>query len=284
LLGIVSHNIDVRLVGLDGARIVNFYTRFPVTETTAVKDYAVSLGTMYSEEARSVLFKLSLRKMNEIMPKHTLLQLIVSYTNTLSGIDQREEMLISISRPANTPAFHIPIQLDSHINRYTAAAAIEEATQRANAREFAGAQQRLQEVIETIEKSRSARELSHSNPARYCADLLADLKECCEGMKDAETYQSVGLHYALCYSTMYFLERSTGTRNMLGVKNALKLREQTSQRQQEQRQAEDHADAYSHHQRHTGYGYTTFYQEEERSRAVKEAAQYITAYLDDALV
>ncbi len=79
LLSTVAHNIEVRLVAQDGCRIVNFYTKFPIREVKSVKEYAISLGSMYSQESRTVLYKLSLRKMERELLKQPLLQVILRY-------------------------------------------------------------------------------------------------------------------------------------------------------------------------------------------------------------
>jgi len=80
LAGIMStaaHNIDVRVTGADGCRIINFYTKFPVETKEDVKDYVVSMGSMYAEESKSILMKLSLRKMAKALEKHQLLKVTV---------------------------------------------------------------------------------------------------------------------------------------------------------------------------------------------------------------
>lgn len=75
ILSTVAHNIHVRMTGEDGCRIVSYFTKYPVNEHKSVKDYTVSLGSLYSQETRSVLFKLSLRKLKESLPKHKLIRI-----------------------------------------------------------------------------------------------------------------------------------------------------------------------------------------------------------------
>jgi Mg-chelatase subunit ChlD len=80
LAGIMStaaHSISVRVQGQDGCRIINFYTKFPVESREDVKDYSVSLGSIYADESKSLLMKLSLRKMSKPMLKHQLLRVTV---------------------------------------------------------------------------------------------------------------------------------------------------------------------------------------------------------------
>jgi len=72
-------------------------------------------------------------------------------------------------------------------------------------------------------------------------DLIQDLIDCVSGMSDIVAFQK-GMHTAHAFSSMYFMERSTG----LGLKNILV------------NTSTDHKP-----QRHLGYGYATRAQDEE---------------------
>lgn len=252
LLSTTAHNIDVRLVGQDGCRIVSFYTKFPILEKTSVKDYVVSLGSMYAGESKSILFKLSVRKMDRELAKHPLVQIFLTYTNTLTGLDQKQQLLISAPRPFNPVVRPMPLELDRHINRYTAAAAIEGAILKANSRDYNGAQKQLTDVIMSVKGSKSAHD-------PYCEDLVEDLLECSQGM--TETTFSTGIHYAHAFSTMYYMERSTGSANLKGVM-----------------QGSD--PSYTEgRQRHHGYGYLTENQRSEKIDAKQRTAAFVSDYL-----
>jgi len=258
LLSTIAHNIEVRFQAKEGCRIVNFYTKFPITEHTSVKDYSVSLGSMYSTESRSILFKLSLRKLNAPAESHELIKIILSYTNTISGAEEKSVLDLSVKRPVKAPVVPRPVELDKHINRYTAAAAIEEAVAQASSQNYESAKKRIIEVIQHVEQSVAAKAKDNKRVAQYCEDLVADLKECAEGLKNFEVFSS-GVHYATAYSTMYYIERSTGSSNLMGI---LKTVDQGVGKR-----------------RHEGYGYLTTVQEEEALKARKEAAHYVSGYL-----
>lgn len=252
ILSTSSHNIDVRLVGQDGCRIVSFYTKFPILEKTSVKDYVVSLGSMYAGESKAILFKLSVRKMDRELAKHPLIQIFLTYTNTLTGLDQKQQLLISVPR-SNCPLIRpMPLELDRHINRYTAAAAIEGAILKANSRDYSGAQKQLTDVILSVKGSKSARD-------PYCEDLVQDLLECSQGM--TETTFSTGIHYAHAFSTMYYMERSTGSANLKGVMKG-----------------SDPSYTEERH-RHQGYGYLTEQQQSEKIDAKQQTSILLSEYL-----
>lgn len=255
LLSTVAHNIEIQLLGQDGCRIVNFYTKFPIHELKAVKDYNVSLGSMYSEESKSVLFKLSLRKLSQPSIQN-LIKVIITYTNSLTGDTEHFEDMIKLKRSEEPiKGQKIPSLLDKHINRFTAAAAIEEAVKLASAKDFMEAQKKIQEVIEVVKRSASAQDLKYSS---YCEDLIEDLKECAEGMENYESFIS-GVHYAHAYSTMYYLERSNGSLNLSGLKENQKRTKR---------------------KRNIGYGYKTKIQEQQSTKAIVDTKGYVNGYLE----
>ena len=77
ILSTVAHNIEIKLEAQDGCRIVNFYTKFPIKEVKSVKEYIISIGSMYSQESRSILFKLSLRKMDHSISNQGLVNVYI---------------------------------------------------------------------------------------------------------------------------------------------------------------------------------------------------------------
>lgn len=147
-------------------------------------------------------------------------------------------------------------ELDKHINRYTAAVAIEEAAQKAASQDFVGAQKQLDEVIKLVQQSVSA---NNPQSKKYCEDLVADLKEVSEGFENNEKF-TAGVHYSRAYSTMYYMERSTGTSNLQGVEKA------TSGKQKER-------------QRNVGYGYKTTEQDKGATEAKDKQKHYVSGYL-----
>ena len=102
---------------------------------------------------------------------------------------------------------------------------------------------------------------------------MEDLKECAVGMEDNDSF-SMGIHYAHAYSTMYFLERSTGSANLKGVRKASLLEMGTSLVE---------PDHQIKKRRSQGYGYITYAQEEEATLAQHQTKLFVTAYLDSVL-
>lgn len=284
LLSTVAHNVVVKVVGRDGCRLVNFHTRYPVSEITPVKEYSVSLGSLSSQESRSILFKLSLRKLTEPVDSHDLVDVVVSYTNTLTGHDVQLTTSLSLARPVTAEPRPMPVALDVQINRYSAATVIEQAMYSACCRNYSVAQQQIAEAVANIKGS-----VSYANNEPVARDLIEDLQECAFGMSSAENF-ACGVHYAHSYAGMYFMERSTGAANLIGVKQ-LVLREWAEQDALNVSCGLSQADASSRapacerpaKRRHNGYGYVTFDQEAFSEQAVKETKNYLTGYLEGVL-
>eukprot|EP01117_Protostelium_nocturnum_P016062 TRINITY_DN628_c0_g1_i1.p1 TRINITY_DN628_c0_g1~~TRINITY_DN628_c0_g1_i1.p1 ORF type:complete len:633 (+),score=138.85 TRINITY_DN628_c0_g1_i1:536-2434(+) len=265
LLSTVVHNVRVQLVGEDGCRIVSFYTKYPVSELKNVKDYKISLGSLYKQESKTILFKLSIRKSEEVS-KQKLLRVIIGYTDTITGLEHQTEKTICVNRPSRPNLYPIPTELDKHINRYAAAAAIEEAVHKASGKDFFGAKKQIEDVITSIKSSLSSKE---GNSSYYCQDLVKDLMECLFGMKEEQIFH-YGIHYAHAYSTMYYMERSTGTRNLIGIQNIA---------------GKDAGSILSsptqdvHY--NVGSGYLTSAQVEESFRAQTVARSFVTGYMEN---
>jgi Mg-chelatase subunit ChlD len=269
ILSTVAYNVNVRIVGCDGCRIVQFYTMYSVKEHQEVKDYSISFGSLSMEETRGLLFKLSLRKLDQPAKDHSLVKIIVSYTDAFTGLDCKQEKVISVKRTPTEILRPIPIALDLHINRFTAAAAIETAIEKANMKQFDIAQKHIDSVIETARNSVS---FKTSTTGQYIEDLIADLSLIKASMSSYEVFVEKGTHYSYAFATMYYMERSTGTRNFLGHPSLqLKFGESTSSTKPSTKR--------SNH-----YGYVSFFQEQERLEASKGVGSLIGRYADGAIL
>lgn len=94
-----------------------------------------------------------------------------------------------------------------------------------------------------------------------------------KGVESEHIFQ-YGIHYCFAYATMYFLERSTGTANLIGIDHHKKNSEEPVREPESPKKEK----------RNLGYGYTTYAQEEESNKAKHEVTKrYITGYLEAEL-
>ncbi|PRP75975.1 hypothetical protein PROFUN_01691 [Planoprotostelium fungivorum] len=262
ILSTAAHNVRVELTADDGCRIVAFYTRYSVQQLKEVKHYNVHLGSVYRHETKSILFKLSLRKLETSSQACRLVHLTVRYVDTATQKPHVIRGSLVVDRPSRAKIHPLPPILDWGINRFAAAASIEEASGKASSGDYSGAQRHLANMISSIKSSCS---YHHRDYFSSCDDLIKDLGECMSGMERRETYVR-GVHYANAYSTMYYLERSNGTRNFTGI-HSEEMRNVHNNRE----------DKGLSLKRSLGYGYLTPVQIEEAFKAQSAARSYVTA-------
>jgi len=197
-----ARKVKVTITGQDGSRIVSLSTPFKIIEKKLAKEYEVDVGLMYSGEYKSIIFRLSLRKMEKMMKKHSLLKVNVEFLDILSGesVHMNQELFVERLN-SNTPE-KIPSFLDENLNRYLAARCIIEAIELGSRLQFSQAQAKILDCINNIRSSPSGESL-------YCRNLIEDLEDCMDGMKDLNSFQT-GIHSAHAYASMYYMERSSG--------------------------------------------------------------------------
>lgn len=162
----------------------------------------MDLGILYSGEHKSILFRLSLRKMEAHLSKHSLMRVKVEYLDINTGLIDSIQSELFIERGAFACNNPIPETIDTNLNRYQAAKTIIESIELASNLNFADAQKKLEDCIKCIRRSPSGR-------SNYCRLLIEDLNDCISGMRDVSSFQS-GVHYAHAYANMYYMERSSG--------------------------------------------------------------------------
>jgi len=261
ILSTVAHNVNLRITGQDGCRIINIFSKFPIMTVTQVKDFSISIGSIYNKESKSILVKLSLRKIIKPILEHPLLKIILTYSNSLSTTVQemKIEIPVKVARTnEQLPTSEVPLLIDKHINRFLAAHAIEEALKLAENDNLKGAQTEIQTAIKNI----STQPFSKGIYEQYCKDLIVDLEQCLKAFFDQETFLSEGCHYARSYCAMYYYERSNGCHNFKGIT----IKNDPNQ---------------SKLQHGLGYGYSTDTQKDNAIKAVQQTNFYVSTYLKE---
>jgi len=194
--------VKINIKAFDGSRIVTLSTPFAIEQKEKAKEYGINVGILYSGEYKSILFSLSLRKMDKPLKIHKLLNITVEYFDIESGKMDTCSSEVSIERPVQKDNDIVPLILDKNLNRYEAARMIIKSIELATCLKFTEAQRQLEDCIRNIKKSPSG-----DDP--YCKLLIEDLNDCISGMMDINSFQS-GVHSAHAYANMYYMERSTG--------------------------------------------------------------------------
>jgi len=153
---------------------------------------------MYSGDHKSLLFRLSLRKMNEEMENHLLLKVNVQYYDIASRTVENKYIELSVKRISEISYRQIPLKLDENLNRYNAIKAIIEAIELANNSKFTEAQLKMDKCISDIVESPSGEE-------HFCKLLIDDLRKCKEGMENMTSFLT-GIHNAFAYASKFYME------------------------------------------------------------------------------
>jgi len=194
--------VKIKLEAQDGSRIITLATPFQITQKKVAKEYEVDLGILYSGEFKSILFRLSLRKMDAILNNHSLLRFNVEYVDIYTGSLESFQTEVFVERPVSNIHRTIPENLDINLNRYQAAKTIIESVEMASNLNFVDAQKKLDDCCKSIRSSPSGN-------TEFCRSLIEDLRDCEDGMSDVTQFQS-GVHSAHAIANMHFMQRSSG--------------------------------------------------------------------------
>ena len=197
----IAHTIHVYLEAYDGCRFIKIRTKYPFKTAKSMKKYFGALGSMYEQESRTVLMRLSLRAMKEGL--QDIFRVTVAYTSAYDNTRKCHKQLVIVERKPEPPTLPINRELDKHINRVISAEAIDKAISAASVKNFGTAEQIIHQAIQKISTSGTS-----SDP--YCTDLIADLRDCIRCVNSHERFKRSGMHEAYQYSTMHNQERSVG--------------------------------------------------------------------------
>jgi len=190
--------LKIKLLAQDGSRIIILSTPYQTTEFKNAKEYDIDVGLLYSGDHKSILFRLSLRKMNELMENHHLLRINIQYFDIATTTTENITTDLNVARGTENIYQQIPLRLDENLNRYNAIKTIIESIELANKSKFREAQEKMNKCITEINESPSGGE-------RYCKLLVQDLRECNEGMLNDITFQT-GVHNAFAHASKFYME------------------------------------------------------------------------------
>jgi len=265
LLHSVATDIKLSVEAFDGCRLIQFcLPASKVEEVKPNKQYNIQMGTLSVCETRTMLFRVSLRKMDAELRPHKLAKIQISYRNTLTGNEDTVSLDLNVDRPASCPkvvcAAMVPPELSKSMNRFNAVSAIQESVSKCYNRDYTEAQKTVCNCVQQIESSSTAQE-------PYCLDLVRDLK-ICSGILSEEKSFLKGVHFAYAYSTMYMMERAAGVASFdsslltpFAKEEVIKSKKQVH-----------------------GYGYTSWVQEEESKQACAEVKKYIHNYMEGTVL
>eukprot|EP01047_Picozoa_sp_COSAG01_P046783 COSAG01_NODE_4419_length_5043_cov_37.692152_3_plen_595_part_00 len=192
LLSVVGQNLRLRVRASGGARISQPLGKgYRVANTSDDSSLELILGDVYSEEAKDLLFEVELPAAVDLTEQAVI-------TTTMSYVDVVNATLTTalVSQTAVVRAEHAGAMdegVSLHMNRVLVAGALERAARMAQTRRYQEGRQILRDAIATLQASAVPQ-------AALTTQLLANLRECLDGMQSEYDYSSRGSY--LCHSSM----------------------------------------------------------------------------------
>ena len=124
ILNIRLSSVKVNLKCRDGCRLVTIRTPFPIHVRQPVKEYTIQIGSISDYESKTIVFRLSLRKVDIEHGTHPLLSIEI---NSLlpTGLLEKIFVRLSIIRMKGTPPPSLtPKKLQYHLNRIATVGAL----------------------------------------------------------------------------------------------------------------------------------------------------------------
>lgn len=196
---ICAIDVCITLKCHDGARLNTLATPYNIKEKNLAKEYTVTIPAISNNNSKTILFRLSLRKMDKTMSKHQLITINVSAKYQIQGQLNTQYGPYAVTRPAMALFDRIPNTLDYKMNRYITATAITEAIEMAEKQNFTGAINKLKKTITSIQHTVSSNDMSTQK-------IIKDLEDCIKYVENYPTFMYGGAHSTRMIASEYFME------------------------------------------------------------------------------
>lgn len=183
MLSTVAQDIECTLAACSG--VTDFVVRKDDAVINPDGSVTVKFADVQSEEKRHVLVSATLPKSakNEAFP---LFKSTVKYRNLVREIDETKVVECLVNRNGTIGTANEDVDVSR--NRIIATEAMSRAEELGDRDELAKARKTIQESLDLIQASVSAKN-------KFCAGLIADLHRCLEGLRDRNQYRNVTKQY-----------------------------------------------------------------------------------------
>jgi Mg-chelatase subunit ChlD len=206
LLSILAQNIQLKIETLDeDVQIGKIHsTAYKKNEIKPGREIELSIGDMYSEESRDVVFTATV-KAKSSPDYQQLIKASLTYFNVIEKENQQSEVIAGITR-VTTPENQTPNpKLDIQRNRVECANTMDSVRYLANDGNFSQAKQLLEDSCTKLQST-------HTKDHDFCKGLYADMMDCLDDIND-ERYTSHGSKKMNTYCSASHHQRSTNDRS-----------------------------------------------------------------------
>eukprot|EP01120_Amphizonella_sp_Union-15-10_P010862 TRINITY_DN4501_c0_g1_i1.p1 TRINITY_DN4501_c0_g1~~TRINITY_DN4501_c0_g1_i1.p1 ORF type:complete len:490 (-),score=111.20 TRINITY_DN4501_c0_g1_i1:112-1581(-) len=198
LLSVVGQNIFLDFKCVGESRIIKINTKFPITVVEPSVHFRVKLPDLQSEEERDLLLEVSVPESSPAS-QVPVVHGSMSYFNVITVQQESLEIQCFVDRGAENSQSNYYV--DRQRNRILAADAMLTSKEAADLGNLEVARNAINTAKDTITNS-----ISSKDP--FCLSLLDDLNEVFVGLKDRETFHTVGSKRMTTYHHTHSYQRS----------------------------------------------------------------------------
>ena len=203
LLSIVAQNIKIQLKTKNGVTIKKSLASYKATFNDEKTICELSIGDIYSEEFRDLVFVLNLPKLNEEIDLSNVLEFTISYFNVIEKSIQKTVLDGMLKRPKKIEGSNKPnVELDKQRNRIETGDALDIATKLADSSKLTEARDVLKSMISKLNESVSGKE-------EFTKSLILDLNQLLTKLENQTIYQNEGSKWMNNYSHAQKNQRAT---------------------------------------------------------------------------
>eukprot|EP01080_Neovahlkampfia_damariscottae_P004194 gene4194-7504_t len=203
LLSIVAQNIKVNLKTKNGVSIKKSITSYQSKFNDDKTSCELSIGDIYSEEFRDLVFVLNLPKLKESVDISSVIDFNLSYFNVIDKSIQKTNVEGFLKRPSKIEGSNKPnVELDKQRNRIETGDALENATKLADCGKLEEAREILKSMISKLKESISSNE-------EFTKSLILDLNKLLTKLENKTVYMNEGSKWMNNYSHAQKNQRAT---------------------------------------------------------------------------
>lgn len=207
LLSTIIKNVKLQFLApnKNGCRIINLDTIYPIVEKESLKYYEIFLGSMFNNETKTIIIKLSIDKRNEALKDHFLFDLILTYQNCLTGEEVVVNEKIKIERPNKEKDIYTKSdELELQLYRYKTASVLSESCSLINEHKYTDASNLLKKHLSEITLNSNQ---SNQQVINLYQDITNNLIKIISMLNPENIY--LGIHYVITLMTQYYMERAS---------------------------------------------------------------------------
>ena len=220
LLDVSAQNVELRFAPAPGVRVEATHTAYATAEHGA-GGVRVSVGDMFGEEAKDVLFEAELPALGAPAEEFEVGTLTIEYLDVAGGRFATASCRCVVARPEAVPNDQLPeVAVSAQRARIETAQAMEEATALAGQGKLGEARDRISAAVARVSAVREQAAAADSPAGAMVGAFEKDLQDALVNMRDPSEYQRKGSKWMASKAQGHLQQRSVGLAEDFGEAEA----------------------------------------------------------------